>query len=149
MLRQSAVASYNREFGPITKKKCFEYFTNQSEPCSWCNIKNIQAGKTIRREWTDPSKQKTFDVIDTPFRNPDGSLSILEIFRDITKRKQMEEKVRENEEKFRRIFTQAFDATIASGQINIGVFQIILLESFLNLYPQKLQVIHYVISLVV
>ena len=105
-------ASYNREFGPITKKKCFEYFTDKSEPCSWCNIKKIQAGKTIRREWANPIEQKTYDVIDTPFRNPDGSLSILEIFRDITERKQMEEKVRESEEKFRRIFTQAFDAIL-------------------------------------
>ena len=105
-------AAYNKEFGPVTKKKCYEYFNDKSETCAWCNLNEMQTGKTIRREWTDLTKQKTYDVIDTPFRNPDGRISLLGIFRDITERKQMEIQIRENEEKFRRIFTQAFDAIL-------------------------------------
>jgi len=39
-------------------------------------------------------KGKIFDLIDTPLKNPDGSISKLEIFRDITERKQAEEEIR-------------------------------------------------------
>jgi len=37
--------------------------------------------------WYCPKTQKTYDLIDTPLRNPDGSLSKLEIFHDVTERK--------------------------------------------------------------
>ena len=42
---------------------------------------------------------KTYDLIDTPLKNPDGSISKLEIFRDITKRKEMEEKIKAEKER--------------------------------------------------
>jgi PAS domain S-box-containing protein len=83
------------QFGPIEGRKCYQYFHDLKEPCPWCQNQSVFAGKTVRWEWYSFKNQRTYDLIDTPLRNADGSISKLEIFRDITERKQAEE--RENQ----------------------------------------------------
>ncbi|MBM4294048.1 MAG: PAS domain S-box protein [Deltaproteobacteria bacterium] len=80
-----------QEFGPAAGRKCYEYFHNRTEPCPWCKNSEVFAGQTVRWEWYSPTNQKTYDLIDTPIKNADGSFSKLEIFRDITERKRAEE----------------------------------------------------------
>jgi PAS domain S-box-containing protein len=77
-----------RGFGPPEGHKCYQYFHDRKEVCPWCF-----AGKTVRWEWYSVKNQKTYDLIDTPLKNPDGSISKLEIFRDITERKKLEERL--------------------------------------------------------
>jgi PAS domain S-box-containing protein len=79
-----------REFGPVEGRKCYEYFHDRREVCPWCKNPEVFAGETIRWEWHSSKNQKTYDLIDTPIRNADGSISKLEIFRDITERKRAE-----------------------------------------------------------
>jgi PAS domain-containing protein len=83
-----------REFGPPEKKKCYEYFHAREEVCPWCKNPNIFAGETVRWEWYSPRNKKTYDLIDTPLTNSDGSISKLEMFRDITEYKSMETELR-------------------------------------------------------
>jgi PAS domain S-box-containing protein len=83
-----------KEFGQPGKKKCYEYFHDRKEVCPWCQSKDVFAGKTVRWEWHSFKNQKTYDLIDTPLKKPDGSISKLEIFRDITERKKAEEKIK-------------------------------------------------------
>jgi PAS domain S-box-containing protein len=80
-----------RDFGPVEGRKCYEYFHDRRELCSWCKNQEVFQGKTVRWEWHCSKNQKIYDLIDTPLRNADGSISKLEIFRDITERKQEEE----------------------------------------------------------
>lgn len=104
------------EFGLVDGKKCYKYLHDRNEPCTWCQIDKVLTGETVRWEWFSSKNQRTYDLIDTPLQNFDGSLSKLEIFRDISSRKKMEEKIRENEEKFRSIFTHVFDALIITDK---------------------------------
>lgn len=84
-----------KEFGPVKGRKCYEYFHHRKSVCPGCKIKAVSAGKTIRWEWFSSTTNKTYDIIGTPLINPDGSISKLEILRDITKRKKMEEQLKE------------------------------------------------------
>jgi PAS domain S-box-containing protein len=84
-----------KEFGPIDKRKCYEYFHDREEVCPWCKNPEVFAGKTVRWEWYSFKNQRTYDLIDTPLKNPDGSLSKLEIFRDITEMKQAAERIKQ------------------------------------------------------
>ena len=78
------------DFGPLEGRKCYQYFHDKEEPCSWCKNEEVMAGKTIRWEYSFPKSQKTYDLIATPLNHLDGSVSKLEIFHDITERKNME-----------------------------------------------------------
>ena len=93
-----------KEFGPIDGRKCYEYLHNRKEVCPWCKIKDVFAGKIVRWEWYSFKNNKTYDLLDTRLTNIDGSMSKLEIFRDITERKQVEEALRESETRFRELF---------------------------------------------
>ena len=92
-----------REFGLSEGKKCYEYFHDREEDCPWCKNQKVFAGNTVRWEWYSFKNNKTYDLIDTPLKNPDGSISKLEIFRDITELKLVEEKLKENTENLERM----------------------------------------------
>jgi len=77
-----------REFGTFEGRKCYEYFHDREDSCPWCKNQDVFAGKMVRWQWTSPKNQKTYDLVDTLMHNPDGSVSKLEIFRDITQLQQ-------------------------------------------------------------
>ena len=79
------------EFGSVEGKKCYEYFHHRREACPWCRNQEVFAGETVRWEWYFSKNQRTYDLIDTPVNNPDGSVSKLAIFRDITERKRLDQ----------------------------------------------------------
>ncbi len=83
-----------KEFGQVAGRKCYQYFHERKEPCPWCKNNDVFAGNTVRWEWYSSKNLKTYDLIDTPLRNLDGSTSKLEIFRDITDIKRAQEVLR-------------------------------------------------------
>jgi len=86
-------------FGDWHDQKCYQYFNNREEACPWCKNEEVFAGKTVRWEWCSFKNQKTYDLIETPLKNPDGSISKLKIFRDITERKTAEAEARDAQQK--------------------------------------------------
>ncbi len=80
-----------KDFGPPEGRKCYKYFHDKEELCPWCKIGEVMAGKTVRWECSFPKNQKTYDIVGTPITNLDGSMSMLEIFHDITERKRVEQ----------------------------------------------------------
>ncbi len=94
-------AAFIEEFGPIMNRKCYEYRFHRFEPCPWCFLPEIQKGKTLRvqRQYDDASK--TYDIIDTPIKKENGSISKLEVIRDITSIKNTEQKLKESEDNYR------------------------------------------------
>lgn len=79
-----------REFGSVAGRKCFGYFHDRSESCPWCKNPEVMAGRSVNWEWYSPKTGHTYELFDTPIRNPDGTLSKLEFFHDITARKRAE-----------------------------------------------------------
>jgi PAS domain S-box-containing protein len=86
------------QFGVLKGQKCYQYFHNEKEPCSWCKIEAVGKGKTVRRDLYLLRNQRTYDYIGTPLKNANGSISKLGILRDITERKQLEGNVTKLEE---------------------------------------------------
>ncbi len=119
------------EFGPVNGRKCHQYLNDRDQVCSWCRNQEVFSGKTVHWEWRFEKNGKTYDLLDTPLRNSDGSLSKLEIFRDITERKEMEKQLRESEEQYRTLFEEAPNAYLSVGtdglikQVNIRVTELL------------------------
>jgi PAS domain S-box-containing protein len=87
------------QFGTVNGRKCYQYLSDSEGVCPWCkNRAVLYEGKTIRWEWYSEKTQRIYDLMDTPLQNTDGSVSKLEVFRDVTERKQMEQAMRENEQ---------------------------------------------------
>ncbi len=72
---------------------CYKLLNKQTNACSWCNLEMVLAGNSFHREWHHRSSSRTFDIIETPLKDNEGGSSMLAIFRDITDRKVMEEKI--------------------------------------------------------
>ncbi len=98
-----------REFGPVKGRKCYEYFHDRSEVCSWCKNSEVFAGKSIHWEWYSFKNDKYYDLFDTPFKNPDGSISKFEMFRDITERKRAEEALLRSKKNWENTFDSMSD----------------------------------------
>lgn len=93
------------KFGDGTGKKCFEVINNGESPCPWCRAKEVfENGETLHSEVYLPVVDRTYQRIELPIRNMDGTISKLNIFHDITHRKEQEERLRVSEEDYRRLF---------------------------------------------
>jgi len=101
-----------REFGPPNGRKCFEYFHGRKAPCSGCKARMVFRGETVRREFYFQKKQKTFDVLDTPIINSDGSISKLSIFRDLTAITLAQKALEERELLYRSVTESAADGAV-------------------------------------
>ena len=101
------------EFGPYEGRKCYDYLHARTEVCPWCKNQDVFAGRTVRWEWYSVKNNRTYDLIDTPLRNADGSISKLEIFRDITNRKLAEEALTQSEANYRTLVESSPDGVIS------------------------------------
>ena len=80
-----------KDFGKIQGRKCYQYFHDRAESCLWCKNDEVFAGRSVNWEWYSVKNDRHYELFDTPFQNPDGSISKFEIFHDITDRKQAEQ----------------------------------------------------------
>ncbi|WP_243670070.1 PAS domain S-box protein [Methanoculleus chikugoensis] len=86
---------FRERFGECGDRRCYEYLFSRSEPCENCESYNVMktGAPPHHWEWTGPDGHD-YDISDFPFTDADGSLRILEVGIDITKRKRAEEALR-------------------------------------------------------
>jgi PAS domain S-box-containing protein len=90
-------------FGAFEGRKCYQYLHNREEACPWCkNDAVFSEGKVVSWEWHSEKTGRTYDLMEVPFKNVDGSVSKLVVFHDITNRKQAEQALRESAQDLNR-----------------------------------------------
>lgn len=96
-------SALERDFGPCAGHRCYEYLNGTEEPCAFCHLPEVLAGKTVHSERSFARTGKTYDVMETPLKYSEG-VTKLTLFRDITHRKLAEEKLnRANRELSREV----------------------------------------------
>jgi len=93
-----------KTFGRGIGRKCYQIIYGKDTVCPWCKAKDVFAGKTTRWEHYIQSLDQTYDVIEFPLKNSDGTLSKVGIYRDITLRAKSEEKIKASEKEYKRLF---------------------------------------------
>ncbi|MEA3359257.1 MAG: PAS domain S-box protein, partial [Thermodesulfobacteriota bacterium] len=99
---------------PIAGKKCYEVYQERQSPCPWCpSIPAMETGETHTEIVPYPSKENPTGWIELssfPLKDVDGSVKgIIEHVKDITARKQAEEKIQQSEKSFRDLFNSITD----------------------------------------
>lgn len=92
-------------FGEGVGKKCHEVVNATPDRCPWCRGKEVfENQNTINEECYLPLVDKTFDIVEIPIHNTDGSLSKLSIYKDITHHLDQENRLLVSRENFQRLF---------------------------------------------
>jgi PAS domain S-box-containing protein len=101
-----------KELGPVEGRKCYDYFGNREDICPWCADQGVFSGKTVHWECDLSRNNKTYDVVSTPTRNPDGSVSRLSILRDLTALKKTQKALEERELLYRSLTESVADGVV-------------------------------------
>jgi PAS domain S-box-containing protein len=90
---------WKKVYGDPADRKCYEYFMDNSEPCSGCGITKAMETKApvVTEEVLAKEANRPIQVTTIPFQNDDGEWLFAEVNVDITERKQAEEALRERE----------------------------------------------------
>ncbi|HEY9247223.1 MAG TPA: PAS domain S-box protein, partial [Candidatus Methanoperedens sp.] len=105
--------------GDHTGEYCYKAYQCEDQVCEGCHLTmSFEDGgihKQEQRRITDEGILH-YEIIASPLRDSTGKvIAGIEAVRDITQRKQTEEKLRENEERFRRIFEDGPLGMIIAG----------------------------------
>ncbi len=76
-----------------TGKKCHEALHNLEQPCAWCTFARVREGEITEIEVTSPRDRRVYIVTNSPVYHQDGTISKMTIYRDITRRKRIEEEL--------------------------------------------------------
>ena len=120
-------------FGDGVGKKCYEVIANGDTICPWCRAKEVFEGEILRWEHSFIHLDKTFEVYELPLEHPDGTISHMCIYRDITQRKEREKRLTASIEDYRRLFER----------IGCGVFISSRDGRFLDANEALLDMLHY------
>lgn len=74
----------------VTGQYCYKAIYDLDERCSRCDLPEVLRGERIKGEHVRELNGRTYHVSFSPMTNPDGSVSQLTVFRDVTEAKQME-----------------------------------------------------------
>lgn len=83
-----------RNFGHCENKRCSEVFGTDKE-CEDCVIRDILSGNESSERYTENRQieNREYELVSAPLLNPDGTKSIIKVFRDVTERNRLEEEI--------------------------------------------------------
>lgn len=87
-----------RWFGDQVNKVCYSDVGGIKDPCPYCQIDKVIKNKEIVRYQPRTADGRTFDIVATPLVNPDGSVSKMEVIRNITKEIELRDKLKEQQD---------------------------------------------------
>ena len=85
-------------FGDQTGKICYRDVAKIDEPCPYCKLSDVlEENKKVVYEPTTPDGQ-SFDIVATSIKNSDGTMSKMEVIRNITQQKEAQQHLLEQQE---------------------------------------------------
>jgi len=123
--------SSKKVFKDQVQKLCYQALWDRSEPCQICLLKQIFEKKQDQYLTKDSIKGRILDISGSPLVMEDESISMLMVFRDITERKHLENKLLEFEKKRLQDHKETcrFDKIIGKNHKMQGIYDLISIVS--------------------
>ena len=80
-----------------TGERCFKAIHDLDERCPWCHHEDLMDSNSYELDTVSPKDNHSFHISVTPFVNNDGSISSMNVLRDITEFKKMEAQVQQSQ----------------------------------------------------
>jgi len=80
--------------GEQTGNICYKALFDRESPCPETKLAHVQKGETVLWEHYSSKLEGTFEIIDSPLINRDGTISKLGIWRNISERKRAEDQIK-------------------------------------------------------
>jgi two-component system NtrC family sensor kinase len=104
-------------FGDCVGEKCYRAFIGRRSPCPDCSVKEIIHKGKERFEYTaQDAAGRSYELVATPLYNPDGSVSVIEVIRDVTEKLAARKKI----EREKRI-AQSITESITHGVMTVDL----------------------------
>ena len=85
-----------KTFGPVKRKKCFQYLHNRTKPCVDCTSKKVFAGESLQRNWHSINNKKHYEVFDSPLKSIHGHIEKVTFFHDVTEQRKVAKVLQKN-----------------------------------------------------
>ncbi|HEY7744762.1 MAG TPA: ATP-binding protein, partial [Desulfuromonadales bacterium] len=96
-------------FGTSNGNHCYEVYGRRTA-CPWCPLPQVLIEETVREERFVEINGRTYEIMHTPLTDADGQIHKLSVFRDITERKDAENKLQAaNQELDAFVYTVSHD----------------------------------------
>jgi|GEM_PF-1855194 len=104
-------------FGNCVGQKCYRAFIGRQRPCPNCSVREIIHKGKKRFEYTArDAAGRSYELVATPLHHPDGSVSVIEVIRDVTEKRAALEKI----EREKRI-SKSIIESIAHGIMTVNL----------------------------
>ena len=101
-------------FGSSLGEACWKTLGKETR-CSSCPIQHYSPDSKEGTFYTNTIRDRVYDVAAAPLLNPDGITSVIEVLRDITERKQAEEREKQLQEQLNNASRLASIGELAAG----------------------------------
>ncbi len=132
-MNQAAISHFGGQIG----KRCFQVLSGCDRPCSSCHLgDNDLSTELTLIHCRDTERKKWYEISAAPLATASKKNSLIEIIRDVTKEKELEQKLITSEKKYRTLVTHTNDLIMMQNFQGIVLF---ISESIENLLGYKIE----------
>ncbi len=110
-------------FGDLRGKFCYREYMNKDKPCSDCSIRKAIENNRVERTEVIAADGLNYELVSTPIKNHDGTMSAVKMVMDITERKKAESALADAYRQLKETQEQLIQSgkMAAMGQLAAGI----------------------------
>ncbi len=135
-MNQTAISNFGEQIG----RRCFEVLRGCDRPCDTCqlNDKEQHPMTTTRFHCEDRKRNKWYEINAAPLQRDEQGKCLVAILRDVTRERELEEKLKNSEKKYRTLLTYTDDIIMVQSYSGKVLYVSQSIENILGYLPEEI-----------